>query len=318
MDVLIASEDVIATVTKEGYVKRTSLRSFMASNGEPPGMKEGDRLLQRFDINTTDTLLLFTKQGYYLYVPVHQLPDIRWKDNGQHIANLVSLESEDEIIEAISVKNFSERESLLFITRNGMAKRSQLALYQAQRYSKPLMALKLKGDDELVTVMKTDGQQELFLATYLGYGLWFSEEEVSLVGQRAAGVKAINLKDGDKVIEANAFTLEDRVEFIVVTHRGAVKKISITEFDKSSRAKRGLVMLRELKSNPHRLVACKRIHAKDDSYVIQSSSGRQFMISPSEYRSSDRYSNGSFVIDTTTEGEISDVWQHFDTSGNKN
>ncbi len=90
MDVLIASEDVMVTVTKEGYVKRTSIRSYTASNGEPPGMKEGDYLIGSYPVNTTNTLLLFTKLGNYLYIPVHQLPDIRWKDNGQHVANLVT------------------------------------------------------------------------------------------------------------------------------------------------------------------------------------------------------------------------------------
>ncbi|MCM3713459.1 DNA topoisomerase IV subunit A [Halalkalibacter oceani] len=311
MEVLIASEDVVVTVTKEGYVKRTSIRSYTASSGEAPGMKEGDYLLGRYDMNTTDTLLLFTKLGNYLYVPVHQLPDIRWKDNAQHVANLVSgIERDDEIIEAIPIQQFTEEQSLLFITKDGMAKRSQLSLYQAQRFSKPLMALKLKANDEVVAVHKTDGHQELFLATKFGYGLWFREEEVNLVGQRAAGVKAINLKDGDQLVDASTFTLDDKVELLVVTHRGAVKKMAITEFDKSSRAKRGLVMLRELKSNPHRVIACRRVVQSDERYTVLTSKGTTVDIQPKDYRNSDRYNNGSFVIDQATDGEVVDVWRH--------
>lgn len=311
MEVLIASEDVVVTVTKEGYVKRTSVRSYTASNGEPPGMKEGDYLIGCYEMNTTDTLLLFTKLGNYLYVPVHQLPDIRWKDNAQHVANLVSgIERDDEIIEAIPIQQFTEEKSLLFITKDGMAKRSQLSLYQAQRFSKPLMALKLKDNDEVVAVQRTDGHQELFLATKFGYGLWFREEEINLVGQRAAGVKAINLKDGDQLVDASTFTLDDKVELLVVTHRGAVKKMAITEFDKSSRAKRGLVMLRELKSNPHRVVACRRIVKSDERYTVFTSKGTTVDIQPKDYRNSDRYNNGSFVIDQATDGEVVDVWRH--------
>ncbi|WP_088105400.1 DNA topoisomerase IV subunit A [Halalkalibacter urbisdiaboli] len=304
MEVLVPSEDVMVTVTKEGYVKRTSIRSYTASNGEPPGMKEGDRLLSCEEINTTDTLLLFTRLGNYLYVPVHSLPDIRWKDNGQHIANLVSIDRDDEIIDTMVIKEFTEDESLLFITKNGMAKRSQLSLYQAQRYSKPLMALKLKDDDELVSVTRTDGNQELFLATHLGYGLWFSEEEVSLVGQRAAGVKAINLKDDDFVINATTFSLDDKVEFLIVTQRGALKKMSITEFDKASRAKRGLVMLRELKANPHRIVGFMRVLKPNETFYVITRDGEEVMIHADSYRNSDRYSNGSFVVDTDKAGAV--------------
>ncbi|BAB05858.1 DNA topoisomerase IV subunit A [Halalkalibacterium halodurans] len=309
MDVLVASEDVMVTVTKEGYVKRTSLRSYAASNGELPGMKEGDYLLGRYEMNTQDTLLLFTKKGNYLYLPVHQLPDIRWKDNGQHVANLVTVDKDDDILTTLAVKEFSEEESLLFITRQGMAKRSQLSLYKAQRFSKPLMALKLKDDDEVVSVMRTSGNEEVFIATSFGYGLWFSENEISQVGQRAAGVKGINLKNDDAVVDATTFTLNDRVEFLVVTHRGGVKRISITEFDKSTRAKRGLVMLRELKKNPHHIVACKRISDGSDTFFIKTEDGTIVTVAPSSFRRSDRYSNGSFVLDQDKTGVVTNVWK---------
>ncbi|WP_059105662.1 DNA topoisomerase IV subunit A [Shouchella shacheensis] len=314
MEVLVAAEDVRISVTKAGYVKRTSLRSYTASSKDPTGMKEGDHLLLSEEHNTTDTLLLFTKRGSFLYVPVHQLPDIRWKDDGQHIANLVPLDREDEIIHAMVVRTFNEEESFLFITKNGMAKRSSLSLYQAQRHSKPLMALKLKGDDEVVAVLQTNGHRELFVATAYGHGLWFSEEDVSLVGQRAAGVKGINLKDGDSVIDAEAFGIDDNVEFVIVTHRGAVKRMTITEFEKSTRAKRGLVMLRELKSNPHCLVACKRIVDADERIALETANGGIVEVKPKDYRRSDRYSNGSYAVDTQTTGEVQDVWRMISTA----
>ncbi|TSB47029.1 DNA topoisomerase IV subunit A [Alkalicoccobacillus porphyridii] len=307
MDVLIAAEDVRVTVTESGYVKRTSLRSFSASSKEPTGMKEGDRVLYNEELNTTDTLLLFTKQGNYLFMPVHQLPDIRWKDNGQHVANLVSLDGDDEFLCAMGVREFSEEDSLLFLTKAGMVKRSQLSLYQAARHSKALVALKVKDQDELIAVMRTKGTSEIFLATRNGYGLWFGEEEVGLVGQRAAGVKAINLKEDDVVIGAETFSLDEKVEFILATQRGSVKKMSISEFEKGSRAKRGLVMLRELKSQPHRLVGCKRILRDTDTFTLHTEKGTEETISAKSYRPSDRYSNGSYAVDTQKEGALIDI-----------
>lgn len=307
-EVLVPAEDVLVTVTKEGYVKRTSVRSFTASNGEPPGMKEGDRVIGHFETNTTDTLLIFSAKGNYLFVPVHQLPDIRWKDLGQHVANIVPLERGDEIIKAMPIKEFSEEQFLVFFTKQGMAKRTPLSDYQAQRYSKALMALKLKQDDVVVDVHLTDGEQDVFIATAFGYGLLFEEAEISVVGQRAAGVKGINLKPEDEVISAFTLAKEEKTYLFAVTQRGAFKKMNISEFDKTSRAKRGLIMLRELKSNPHRLIALKKADNKSIFY-LKTDKGIEDALEMAQVRPSDRYSNGSFIIDTTKEGSIIDLWE---------
>lgn len=305
---LVPSEDTIVTVTKEGYVKRTSLRSYSASNSEEPGMKEEDYLLNVFETNTQDTLLLFSKKGNYLFIPIYQLPDIRWKDNGQHVANIVSMDEDDEIIAAKTVKQFTDDEYVLSITKYGLVKRTPLSHYKAQRYTKALVAIKLKDDDEVVSVHLTNGNDEVFLATHFGYGLWFSEEEINIVGQRAAGVKGINLKKNDFIVNGMTFTLNEEVNFIVVTQRAAIKKISITEFDKSTRAKRGVVMLRELKSNPHRIVAIEKI-AEDGLFKLRTSTSRIETFDPKDYRPTDRYNNGSFLLDTSKDGEVVEVWR---------
>ncbi|WP_078391067.1 DNA topoisomerase IV subunit A [Shouchella patagoniensis] len=314
MDELIAAEDVRVTITHAGYVKRTSIRSYTASSKDAPGMKTGDSLLHSSVASTTDVLLLFTKKGSYLYVPIHQLPDIRWKDDGQHVANLIPLDPDDEVLDAKIIRDFKEDESLLFMTKHGMAKRTQLSLYQAQRHSKPLMALKLKAGDEVVAVLHTDGNKELFAVSTFGYGLWFSESDVSLVGQRAAGVKGMNLKEGDEVVGVEAFGLEETVEFICATQRGAVKRMAITEFEKSSRAKRGLLLLRELKSNPHRLVGFRRIKSQSDKFIISTENEKQVVVSPKEYRRSDRYSNGSYAFDQHELGNAVSMRHSIDTT----
>lgn len=307
LEVVIPSEDVMVTVTKEGYVKRSSIRSYTASNGEPPGMKETDRLLHTFEINTTDTLLLFTKKGSYLFLPVHQLPEIRWKDSGQHVANIITMDNDDQIITAIPVKDFTEEQYLLFATKQGMIKRSVLAEYKAQRNSKALMAVKLKKDDEVVYVTLTDGRQDIFVATHLGYGLWFLEDDVSITGQRTAGVKAINLKKDDYVVSAMAFSPMNQPRLFLVTQRAAYKKMKLTVFEKSTRAKRGLVMLKELKRYPHRVVSLLPVE-NNGKVWLKSSKGIVESIEVNNVRSNDRYTNGSFLFDTTEAGEVVEVW----------
>ncbi|SDH50574.1 DNA topoisomerase IV subunit A [Alteribacillus bidgolensis] len=314
LEVMVPSEDVIVTATKEGYVKRTSPRSYSASNEEPPGMKETDDLLFFQELNTTNTLLLFTKKGNYLFMPVHELPDIRWKDNGQHIGNIVQLDSDDSLIKAVPVSSFTEDQFLVFFTKHGMVKKTVLSAYKAQRYSRALVAVKVKEEDEVVNVEMTDGTNEILIGTHKGYGLRFHEEEVSPVGQRAAGVKGINLKENDYVINGLSMTtLDDNKTYIVaVTQRGAMKKMPLTEFERSTRAKRGLVMLRELKSKPHHIVGLEIVDETEDSIQILTENGEVTAEFPDQLRKSDRYSNGSFVIDTETNGNVKGIWKTID------
>ncbi|CAH0245924.1 MULTISPECIES: DNA topoisomerase IV subunit A [Priestia] len=309
LEVMVPSEEVIVTVTKDGYVKRTSLRSYAASNGQDFGMKDTDRILAKYEINTTETLLIFTNKGNYLYMPVHELPDIRWKDMGQHIMNIVPIDKEEQIVRAIPVKEFKENQYLLFFTKNGMVKKSELLQYKAQRYSKALVAVNLKGDDEVIDVYQTDGKKQVFIATRSGYGLRFREEEINIVGTRASGVKGINLKDDDYVVSGVIFDEDEALstELFIATQRGAVKKTKITEFEESARAKRGLVMVRELKSNPHQIAKVKAI-SKEHYVIVESSKGQIEQVDPSTMRASDRYSNGSFVLDQSEAGNLVDVW----------
>jgi topoisomerase IV subunit A len=308
IEVTVASEDVLISVTKEGYIKRTSIRSYAASNGEDLAIKEDDHLVGLIEANTTDKILLFTNKGKYLYVPVFELPDIRWKDIGQHISNIVQIDKDEYIVESIPVREFKDDEFLIFFTKNGMIKRSELKIYEAQRYSKALIALNLKQDDEVVHVCQTKGYSDVFLATHKGYGLWYHETEVPVVGQRAAGVKAINLKDDDYVVSGQVFDDLSEPSLVLITQRGAVKRMKLREFEKTTRAKRGLLMLRELKNKPHRIVGFFATH-ESDTICFQSSKGETHHIIPLELATGDRSSNGSFVLDSEKQGEVVEVWR---------
>ncbi|RKL69217.1 DNA topoisomerase IV subunit A [Salipaludibacillus neizhouensis] len=307
LEVVVPSEDVRVSVTKEGYVKRSSIRSFTASNGESPGMKETDRLLHSMEMNTTDTLLLFTKKGSYLYIPVHLLPELRWKDNGQHVANIVGMNPNDEILHGVPIQQFSDDEYLIFATKNGMIKRSLLSEYKPQRHSKALMAVKLKPEDELISVEHTQGNKDVFLATKFGYGLWYGEEEVGITGQRTAGVKAISLKPDDEVKSCLFFTNGETPWIFLLTQRTAYKKMPLKAFERTTRAKRGLVMIKELKRQPHTVAIVYGLNGSDVIHV-KVKDGSVGEIRLSDLRSNDRYTNGSFLFDTASTGEVVDTW----------
>ncbi|AWP36962.1 DNA topoisomerase IV subunit A [Heyndrickxia coagulans] len=308
LEAMIPNEDVMVTITKDGYIKRTSLRSYTASNGRDLAIKDSDRLLFKQQLNTVQTVLLFTNKGSYIYLPVHELPDIRWKDLGQHVSNLVTLERDEGIIKVLPIEDFNQPQFILFFTKNGMAKKTELQQYQAQRYSKALVAINLKGDDEVVDVHLTDGSKEVFLASRLGYGLRFDEAEISVVGQRAAGVKGMNLKEGDRLVSGKIIEDPEKDKVFIATQRGAVKKMKVSEFDKTSRAKRGVIMLRELKAHPHRIAGAV-IAGDDETVSVITEKGHQEDIRLHDLRDHDRYSNGSFAIDEEENGTVTEVWK---------
>ncbi|KYG30538.1 DNA topoisomerase IV subunit A [Priestia endophytica] len=308
LEVMVPSEDVMVTVTNDGYVKRTSLRSYNASNGQDFGMKETDHILGCFEVNTTETLLLFTNKGSYLYMPIHELPDIRWKDLGQHVSSLIPLDKEEHLIQALPIEDFKKEDYLLFATKHGMVKRTELKSFKAQRYSRPLMAINVKGDDEVVSVMRTSGNSRILLGTKAGYVLLYNEEEINVVGPRAAGVKGINLKDDDVVIGAETFiTQHEETQAIFVTQRGAVKKMNLKEVEQTSRAKRGTMILRTVKSNPHKLIGFT-IVKENRAIRIESAKGMNEKVIPANIRVSELYSNGSFIMDEAEVGKIISMW----------
>src|SRR5699024_9475852 len=200
IEVTVPSEEVLVSVTKEGYVKRTSLRSYGASNQQDLMMKSDDHLLRLMELHTTDHVLLFTNRGKYVSIPVYELPDIKWKDMGNHLSNMTTLDNDEYIVECLPVRDFERDAFLLFYTRKGMLKKTALNQYQATRFSRSLIALNLKKEDELIGVMETDGSRDLLLATHLGYGLWMDEADVSAVGQRALGVIGISFIENDYLV----------------------------------------------------------------------------------------------------------------------
>ncbi|WP_290750437.1 DNA topoisomerase IV subunit A [Exiguobacterium sp. UBA3968] len=301
-EVMIAVEETMVFLSKNGYVKRSSLRSFGASN-DLPDLKEQDRPLLQGQAMTTNHLIVWTVRGNYLLIPVHQLPDTKWKDGGQHVANLVPLEPGDRVLSADLVRSFDEAHHCLFVTRQGMVKRSKLSDYNAQRKSKPLQGVRLKADDEVLYAQVSTGQTDLFLATQNGFGLWFTEDDVPVVGVRAAGVKAINLKDQDVV--AGAIGFKEAPQIVLLTQRGALKKMRLADqFQVSSRALRGLQLLRDLKSKPHRVAAL--IDVTQAKELVLSGKEQEKTIQIGSLSFLDRLSNGSFAYDEEKFGPLLD------------
>lgn len=302
-EVMVPSEDVVLSITRQGYIKRTSTRSFNASGVTEIGLKDGDSLLKYQTVNTQDTVLVFTNKGRYIFIPVHKLADIRWKELGQHVSQIVPLDDYETVVDVYNEQSFKDDAFYVLATRNGMIKKSNVSLFKTTRYNKPLVAMKVKDNDELINVIRLNEDQLINVLTHKGMSLTYSSEELSDTGLRAAGVKSINLKDEDFVVMTDV--VDNDSSIIMATQRGAVKRISYKILQQAKRAQRGITLLKELKKNPHRVVAGYVV--KDESMYTLYSESHSEEGQITDIHLSEQYTNGSFVVDVKEFGDVLDM-----------
>lgn len=304
-EVMVPSEEVILSMTRHGYIKRTSIRSFNASGVEDIGLKDGDSLLKHQEVNTQDTVLVFTNKGRYLFIPVHKLADIRWKELGQHVSQIVPIEEDEVVINVFNEKDFNTDAFYVFATQNGMIKKSTVPLFKTTRFNKPLIATKVKENDDLISVMRFEKDQLITVITNKGMSLTYNTSELSDTGLRAAGVKSINLKAEDFVVMTEGVSENDTI--LMATQRGSLKRISFKILQVAKRAQRGITLLKELKKNPHRIVAAHVVTGEHSQYTLYSKSNEEHGLI-NDIHKSEQYTNGSFVVDTDDFGEVIDMY----------
>lgn len=304
-EVMVPSEEVILSMTRHGYIKRTSIRSYNASGVEDIGLKDGDSLLKHQEVNTQDTVLVFTNKGRYLFIPVHKLADIRWKELGQHVSQIVPIEEDEVVINVFNEKDFNTDAFYVFATQNGMIKKSTVPLFKTTRFNKPLIATKVKENDDLISVMRFEKDQLITIITNKGMSLTYNTSELSDTGLRAAGVKSINLKAEDFVVMTEGVSENDTI--LMATQRGSLKRISFKILQVAKRAQRGITLLKELKKNPHRIVAAHVVTGEHSQYTLYSKSNEEHGLI-NDIHKSEQYTNGSFIVDTDDFGEVIDMY----------
>ena len=304
--VTVTDERVMVLVSRDGYMKRSSLRSYQAVSAEDNGLKDNDFPIFEREMGTLQHLYIFTSAGNVIYRPVHELEDSRWKDAGEHLSQAVGIGTDEHVIAAFGFDSLDAKGNFVLGSSDGYIKQTALADLQPQRNykSRPMVGMKLKGKDAYVTnayFAAADSTQTVFAVTNQAYAQQFELSEVSVIGARSTGVKSMALKPGDWVVN---FILADdpvQTEVGILTQRGAFKKMKLKEMGVGARARRGLLVLRELKRDPHRVVAMSKV---DDNTLITvvTDKDQQVELTASEYPDGDRYSNGSFVLDTDSVG----------------
>ena len=319
---LIAEEETYVSVTKAGYIKRTSPRSFAASTLEEIGKREDDRLIFTQVAKTTQHLLMFTTLGNVIYRPIHELADIRWKDIGEHLSQTITnFETNEEILYAEVVDQFDDATTYFAATRLGQIKRVERKEFTPWRTykSKSVKYAKLKDDSDQIVAVAPIKLDDVLLISKNGYALRFNIEEVPVIGAKGAGVKAMNLKADDSV---QAAFICNTSSFYLLTQRGSLKRVSTEEIPATSRAKRGLQVLRELKNKPHRVFLAGTVSEQgfigdlfstevedgDQTLVVQSNKGIIYETILQDLNLSERTSNGSFISETISDEEVFDAY----------
>ncbi|MCH8629658.1 DNA topoisomerase IV subunit A [Lactiplantibacillus plantarum] len=306
-EVVIPQEDVIVMISHDGYIKRTSLRSYSASEPDDNGLKDEDYPIYLAKNSTLDHLMMFTNMGHLIYRPIYEIADAKWKDTGEHISQTIGLAENERITWVYSFENLKATGKFLVATSDGYIKQTAFADYTPGRTYKTRASqfIKMKSDDATVVTVEylpAAPTGTLILITQHGYGLRYDLSEVPTIGAKAVGVKSMDLRD-DAIVRATIAADDDLIAMI--TQRGSFKKMKVADLPVTSRARRGVQVLRELKNNPHR-VADYVLVASDANGValdVLTDRGKHHSILNDDHPTSARYSNGSFVVDTDTEGE---------------
>ncbi|GIO97438.1 DNA topoisomerase 4 subunit A [Paenibacillus lautus] len=312
LEVLVNAEDVLVTLSNEGYIKRTSMLSFTRSGGEleSSGVKEGDYITRLFEVNTLENLLIFTSRGQYFLLPVHQIPEYKWKDAGTAIVNVIQVPKEDHIVSVIPVSNFEEEgKSLVFVSRKGQVKRTELKEYVTKRAG-AVAAAKVAAEDSIIQVVVSDSSKDIVLISKEGMSIRFNEQEVNAMGRVSGGVRGITLRDGDEVVAA-LWVENDEGEILTITDLGYGKRSLVLDYQTQSRGGKGMATFefkegKRVKPNGSAIVGA--FYCREPLQIAAySEDGQAYLIQTEKVPIAERKSIGKLLADVGKQGQIVDV-----------
>ncbi|WP_273726860.1 DNA topoisomerase IV subunit A [Leuconostoc mesenteroides] len=304
--VTIAEEDVQVLVSRNGYYKRASLRSFKASDNEN-GLAEDDLVVFQGTLNTTNHLFMFTNKGNVIYRPVHELPDTKWKDTGEHFSQQLSNWDKDEVvIKAIAVDNLEQGGAFTIVSNDGFIKQTTLVDIVPKAYKKKSsMAIKLKKDVSYVVnvaYFQNVKRQNVLLLSHNGVGLRYAIKEVPEIGSRTSGVKAMDLRDDD-TIKAALFITDDKQSVAIVSENGAFKYMPVSLINHSKRGNKGVLIFTQKKTVAYKVATATIFDSNVKALSILTKRYQIQELQLSDYHESQRIGNGQYVVDTDKNGE---------------
>lgn len=267
---MIADEQVMVTMTHDGYVKRVSLRSYNASSDSLSGHKDGDFIVCSGQASTLQTLLFFTNRGTYGYLPVYTLEEAKWKDLGKHISSYLKIDSSEKIIQAYLIDHFDKHVEMVFSSALGMIKRTSLKDLKVSRANKTMVCMKVGSADKMISAKASMIQSDhIVLVTKNGFGLTYPVEQVPQVSAKSKGVKSINLTKDD-CVEDMLVCSDLQGQILFMTSEGQMKRVKMDQIARFNRPAKGNRICKLIKSNPSHLYKMKEIRDLQKEIVLES------------------------------------------------
>ncbi|MGL4786718.1 MAG: DNA gyrase subunit A, partial [Cetobacterium sp.] len=273
---LIKDDSVLVTITNRGYVKRMELDKYKAQKRGGKGVSTQntieDDFVERMEVmSNLDTMMIFTDKGRVFHLKVYQIPESSKQARGRLIGNLIKLKEDEKVREIIKIREFSQDKELVFVTRDGMVKKTNLSEYKNINTA-GLKAIKLRDGDDIIFVgiLPVDSKEQIFLATKLGHSIRFSKDDVRPTGRDTSGVKGISLRAKDKVISALLIDDAANETILTITENGYGKRTRVDEYPLQSRSGKGVINIRCSDKNGE-VVAVKPVKDEEELMVITSS-----------------------------------------------
>ena len=260
---MVTPEQVRVTVSKDGYIKRVSLRSYMASADTMTGLKAGDTLVGQCEVNTLDSLAVFTSKGNYACIPVWKIEEAKWKDIGTHLNKIVRIDGDDKIIHVIVIHRFDTYASIVTIGSNNQIKKTPVSAWASERFNKVVPAMSLSAGAVLLKAFCVYEGQQIVLASKDGFACRFNVDQLPSTGVRSKGVKAMNLSASDALVSGTAVNPQDSAVVIMSTD-GGIKRTYLQEIPEGNRPLKGVMICRKLKKNPSQIAFVRHIQASDE------------------------------------------------------
>ncbi|EST10445.1 DNA gyrase subunit A [Sporolactobacillus laevolacticus] len=266
---LIEREDIVITVSHNGYVKRMPVNTYRSQNRggrgvQGMGTNEDDFVEHLFQTNTHHHVLFFTNKGRVYQLKGYQIPEFGRTAKGIPIINLIQIEKDEYITAFFPVEAFGDDHFLVFLTKNGITKRSPLSDFSNIRKG-GLFAITVRDEDELIAVRLTDGERDLIVGTKKGMAIRYHETDVRAMGRTAAGVKAITLDEGDEVVGMGI--ADEQLDVLIVTENGFGKRTAISEYRPQTRGGKGLKTCNITEKNGE-LVALRTVEENEDLMIM--------------------------------------------------
>lgn len=266
---LIAKEEVMVAITRDGYLKRSSIKSYKGSGDNPlPGIKDGDFLVSFGQVWTTDYLICFTNLGNYATIPVHKMHENRWKEEGVHINSIVTMGAGEKIIKVISVTDLRSDIYLAVLSKFGQIKRMCLNSLEFTRFSRTSRYMKLLSDDEVSGIQVLTGNSDILVITSNGMASLFNENDLSVIGAKASGVKSISGLGKNQAVGLVTFDEEEKSKFVIVTDKAHERVLDNTKVMRTPRLGKTTVVMPCFKSDTHKIVSVIKVPAKVDVIAL--------------------------------------------------